>query len=393
MSTQETVLQNFTYYSPTRIFFGKGQIDVLGAQVRQFGTQVLLVSGKGSIHRNGIHAAVVAQLHSQGINIVELSGVTPNPRLGTVLHGAELCRRHGLEFVLAVGGGSVIDCAKGIAAAALCTDDPWDFWTWKTRITRALPLGTVLTLSATGSEMNSGTVITNEATAQKHGTSADVLFPKFSILDPTYTFSVPPDQTAAGVADILAHVYEFYFSPVEGATLQDNLAEALMKTCVQYGPRACAQLEDYTARANLMWAAGLALNGTVSAGKKFDGFNHLVEHAISALYDLTHGVGLAILAPHWMEYILDDSTASRFARFARNVWGVAAPDDRTAAQEGIRATRLFYTSLGLPAQLSQVDIGSERFEEIVLKSVFRDTLGSIRPLTKQDVLAILQHCA
>lgn len=382
-------MQNFTFYSPTRIFFGQGQVEALGPQVKQHGSKVLLLYGKGSIKRNGIYDAVTAQLNAHGIPFLELSGVDPNPRITTVRLGAEMCRQHNLDFILAVGGGSVIDCAKGIAAAALYDGDPWDFWAWKTRVTQALPLGAVLTLSATGSEMNNGTVITNEELEEKRGAGGDPLFPKFSILDPTYTFTVPPDQTAAGVADILTHVYEFYFSTVEGAALQDYLAEAVMKTCVRYGPVACSHPDDYEARANLMWASSLALNGTVSAGKKFDGFNHLVEHAISALYDLTHGVGLAILAPHWMDYVLDDSTLPRFARFARNVWEVTAADDWEAAREGIRRTREFYRSLGLPGQLSEVSIGDERFEEILSKSVFKETLGSFRPLTKPDVMNIL----
>lgn len=382
-------MQNFTYYSPTRIFFGKGQVEALGTQVKQYGSKVLLVYGKGSIKRNGIYEAVTAQLDAHHIPFFELTGVDPNPRITTVRAGAEMCRQHGLDFILAVGGGSVIDCAKGIAAAALYDGDPWDFWAWKARVAKALPVGGVLTLSATGSEMNNGTVITNEELEEKRGAGGDPLFPKFSILDPTYTFTVPPDQTAAGVADILTHVYEFYFSTVEGAAIQDHLAEAVMKTCVRYGPAACSRPEDYEARANLMWASSLALNGTVSAGKKFDGFNHLVEHAISALYDLTHGVGLAILAPHWMEYVLDDSTLPRFVRFARNVWDVNLTDAREAAREGIRRTREFYRSLGLPGQLSEVGIGDDRFDEIVAKSVFRETLGSFRPLTKQDVMNIL----
>jgi alcohol dehydrogenase YqhD (iron-dependent ADH family) len=223
-------MQNFAFYSPTRIFFGQGQIKVLGAQVKQYGSKVLLLYGKNSIKRNGIYDAVVEQLRSQDIPFMELSGVDPNPRLATVIAGANLCREHGLDFILAVGGGSVIDCAKGIAAVTLYDGNPWEFWSWQTRITRALPVGSVLTISATGSEMNFISVVTNEETQEKNGVGSDALFPKFSILDPAYTFTVPPNQTAAGVADILAHVYEFYFSVEASAYLQDSIAEAVMKT-------------------------------------------------------------------------------------------------------------------------------------------------------------------
>jgi hypothetical protein len=382
-------MQNFTFYSPTRILFGKGQIENLGEQVKQYGSRVLLVYGKGSIKKNGIYDTVVAQLNAHDITFVELTGVDPNPRITTVQAGADLCRQHGLDFVLAVGGGSAIDCAKGIAAAALYAGDPWDFWAYKTKIRQALPIGAVLTLSATGSEMNSNTVVTNESTGQKHGAGADVLIPKLSILDPTYSATVPPDQTAAGVADILTHVYEFYFSTSTSAYLQDTMAEAVMKTCIKYGPVAYAEPENYEARANLMWASSMALNGTVSMGKKFDGFNHNVEHAISAIYDLTHGVGLAILAPHWMDYVLDEETVHRFVLFARNVWNVDGQDDLEVAQMGIQKTRDFYRALGLPGQLSEVGIGNERFDEIVDKSMFRETLGVFKKLTREDVKNIL----
>jgi alcohol dehydrogenase YqhD (iron-dependent ADH family) len=282
-------------------------------------------------------------LAAQRLDYVELAGVDPNPRLASVKQGAALCRQHGVDFVLAVGGGSSIDCAKGIAAAALDDGDPWDFWAWKRPITRALPLGTVLTLAATGSEMNDGCVITNEDTREKHGASGPALFPRFSILDPTHTYSVSRRQTASGTADIMTHVYEFYFSHAESAYLQNGMAEAVLKTCVKYGPIACEYPDDYEARANLMWAGSMALNGVVSDGLIFDGFNHPTEHAVSAIYDLTHGVGLAILATHWMEYILGPETVLKFVAFARNVWGVSGDDAMAVAREGILRTRAFFT--------------------------------------------------
>jgi alcohol dehydrogenase YqhD (iron-dependent ADH family) len=388
-------MQNFTFYAPTRIFFGKGQIQVLGAETRKLANRVLLVYGKGSIKRNGIFDAAADQLSAAGVEFVELGGVDPNPRLSTVIEGARLCRTNGLGMVLAVGGGSAIDCAKGIAAAALYDGDPWDFWSYRVPVPCALPVGSVLTLSATGSEMNGTSVITNEATLQKHGLGNDHLFPQFSILDPSYSFTVPADQTAAGAADILAHVYEFYFTDFTSAHLQDGICEAIMRTVVHYAPIALAEPDNYEARANLMWASSMALNGVTKGGKVFDGFNHMVEHALSAVYDVTHGVGLAILAPHWLDFILDDTTVNRLALFARNVWGVSEIDPYAAARAGIAALRRFYAQLGLPCQLSQVGIGTDRFDEIVDKSLPRggDTLGAFKKLTRAEIKQILSNAA
>ncbi len=382
---------NFNFYNPTQICFGAGQIEKLGALVKAYADKILLLYGKSSIKKNGIYDAVAAQLQAQGIEWVELAGVDPNPRITTVREGARLCREHGLGFVLAVGGGSVIDCAKGIAAATLYDGDAWDFWTYKVRPERALPLGALLTLAATGSEMNDGTVVSNLDAEEKRGMSNPTLFPKFSILDPTYTYSVSPYQTAAGTADIMTHVYEFYFGQVRGAYVQDSIAEAVLKTCVKYGPIAYADPEHYEARANLMWASSIALNGIIGRGKVFDGFCHISEHAISALYDLTHGVGLAILATHWMEYILDETTAWRLAEFARNVWGIASADDFDAARQGIAALRAFYRSLELPLHLSEVGIGDERFDELVAKTVYGETVGQFKKLTAADVRAIFER--
>lgn len=383
-------MANFDFYNPTKIFFGKGQVQNLGQEILKYGKKVLFIYGKGSIKKNGVYDAVVRELNNNQIFFVELAGVDPNPRISTVREGARLCREQGLDFVLAVGGGSAIDCAKGIAAAAKYDGDPWDFWIRKATIQSALPVGSVLTLSATGSEMNSGSVITNEETLEKIGSGGPALFPRFSILDPSYTYSVPAIQTAAGVADIMAHIYEFYFSKAEDAYLQDALAEAVLKTCVKYGPVAVVEPENYVARANLMWASSMALNGLVTEGKPFDGFNHLTEHALSAVYDITHGVGLAILAPYWMEYIMGPDTFEKLAGFARNVWGVTENDPQIAAREGILKTRSFYSQMGLPERLSQVGIGMERIDEIVKKSMRRETLGSIKILTAGDVRNILQ---
>lgn len=384
-------MQNFMFHAPTKIFFGKDQLNVLREQILPFGNTVLLVYGKSSIKRSGLFDAVVAQLTAHGITYVELGGVDPNPRITTVREGARLCREHHVQFVLAVGGGSVIDCAKAISFAALYDGDPWDFWDGKVAITQTLPVGTVLTIAATGSEMNWGSVITNEALEDKRGRSSPHFWPQFSILDPTLTFSVSAYQTAAGVVDIMTHVYEFYFSPVRGAFLQDAFAEALLRTCMTYGPIALKEPENYGARANLMWASSMALNGVASRGKTFEGILHGLEHALSALYDLTHGVGLAILTIPWMEYILDDITLWKFLAFAHNVWNIAGPDTLETACKGIEKTREFYQSLGIPLKLSDVGIGSDRFDDILDRVLPGDgTRGNLKPLYRQDMLAILK---
>jgi alcohol dehydrogenase YqhD (iron-dependent ADH family) len=385
-------MRDFVFYAPTKVFFGQNQLDVLGEQILPFGKKVLLVYGKGSIKRTGLFDAVTSRLTDSGIDYVELGGVDPNPRISTVREGGRLCREHDVQFVLAVGGGSVIDCAKGIAFAAFYDGDPWDHWIGKTTATQALPIGTVLTLAATGSEMNWGSVITNEATEEKRGKGSPLFRPQFSILDPTLTFTVPAYQTAAGVVDIMSHVYEFYFSPERGAMLQDSFAEALMRVCITYGPIAIKEPDNYEARANLMWASSMALNGVISRGKSFEGLLHGVEHAVSALYDLTHGVGLAILAIPWMEYILDENTLWKFLQFARNVWHIDGPDTLETARMGIAKTQAFYQSLGIPLTFSDAEIGSERFDDI-LDRCFPDPnaeRGNLRPLNRQDVLVILE---
>ena len=381
---------DFRFYLPTQILFGRNTIAKLPESIRNNGgTKLLLVYGKGSIKKNGLYDEVVSGLKENGIKFVELPGVDPNPRISTVREGARLCRQHGLDFILAVGGGSVIDCSKCIAAAALYDGDPWDFCTYKAGVSKALPVGSVLTIAATGSEMNDGGVITNEETTEKRGMGGGLLFPKFSILDPSYTFTVPREQTAAGVCDIMVHVFEFYFSHARSSYLQNRISEAILMTCIKYGPVACGSPEDYEARANLMWASSMALNGVICEGLVFDGFNHLTEHAVSAIYDLTHGVGLSILLTHWMEYVLGEDTLDKFTEYSRNVWGISG-DGMDAAREGIHKTREFLRSLGLPTSFRETGIGAEHFDEIVDKAfIWGDTLGQFKKLSRQDALNIL----
>jgi hypothetical protein len=381
---------DFDYIVPTKIFFGKGKVKIIPEEIRKYSDRILFVYGQGSIKRMGLYEEVVKILHDNLFFFKELSGVQPNPQIKNVRRGIDICRENNLGFILAVGGGSVIDCAKAIAAGFYYQQDPWDFFMKKAEIDKALPLGTVLTLSATGSEMNGFAVISNEQTKDKLPAGSDLLRPAFSVLDPAYTFSVNPLQTAAGIVDIFAHVMEQYFSLEEGAFLQDRMAEAIFKTCIEYGPKAMIRPTDYEARANIMWASSLALNGLLACGKTGDWATHYIEHAVSAMYDVTHGVGLAVLAPYWMEYVLDDARLPKFAAYARCVWGIEGGSDLDAAKKGIAATRQFFTDMGMPVHLRQVMVEEKSLEQMAKKATLFGKIGSFRELDTADVLAILK---
>lgn len=288
-------MKNFDYNIPTRVHFGKGQISKLRGEVKNFGHNVLLVYGGNSIKRNGIYDQVMEQLNDSDINVFELSGIAPNPRIDSARDGVKLCKECKIDVILAVGGGSVIDCSKLIAAGAFYDGDPWDLVLKSSLIKEALPIISVLTLSATGSEMDGFAVISNMETNDKLGMGGEILKPRVSILDPEYTYTVPANQTAAGTADIMSHIIETYFHDVEGAYLQDRFAESLLKTCIEFGPIAVKEPENYDARANLMWASSHAINGMISYGTDVGWSVHPMEHELSAYYDITHGVGLAIL--------------------------------------------------------------------------------------------------
>ncbi|MBU3180319.1 iron-containing alcohol dehydrogenase [Clostridium psychrophilum] len=382
---------NFDYSIPTKIFFGKGKISVLPREIKEYGSKVLLVYGGGSIKKNGIYSDIIDKLKKNSIEFWELSGVEPNPRITTVRKGVEICRKNKIDLVLAVGGGSSIDCSKVIAAAYYYEGDAWDIVKDPSKIYRVLPIATVLTLAATGSEMDTFAVITDIDINEKLGTGHPDMAPKFSILDPTYTFSVPQKQTASGTADIMSHTFEAYFSSTKEAFLQDRMAEAILKTCIKYGKKAMDEPKDYEARSNLMWASSLAINGLLSFGKDKNWVAHPMEHELSAYYDITHGVGLAILTPHWMKYILDDSTVDKFVEFGVNVWDIEKGTDKYAiANAAIDKTREYFVLLGIPTKLSEVGIGEDKLEEMAKKSVRFGKIGSLKPIDSNDVLNIFK---
>ncbi|WP_273123988.1 iron-containing alcohol dehydrogenase [Bacillus weihaiensis] len=383
-------MEKFTYYNPTKLIFGKGQLDQLKNEVPQYGKKVLLVYGGGSIKRNGLYDEVVKTLNELDTELFELSGVEPNPRLTTVQRGVEICKEQGIDFILAVGGGSVIDCTKAIAAGAKYDGDAWDIVTKKHIPLEALPFGTVLTLAATGSEMNAGSVITNWETNEKYGWGSPATFPKFSILDPVNTFSVPKDHTVYGMVDMMSHVFEQYFHHTTNTPLQDRFCESLLKTVIDTAPKLLEDLENYELRETILYSGTIALNGQLQMGYRGDWASHNIEHAVSAVYDIPHAGGLAIIFPNWMKHNLNENI-SRFVQLAVNVFDVdrANKDDQTIALEGIERLREFWSSIGAPSRLKDYDITDEKIDLMADKAMVNGPFGNFKKLEKEDVVAIL----
>ena len=350
-------MNNFTFYAPTLFAFGDGEEQNTGDLVRRFGgTNVLLVYGGGSVKRNGAYDAVTASLKEAGLPWAELSGIQANPRSGKVREGIDLVRREGCDFLLALGGGSVIDTAKAIGFGAGYDGNFWDFFTGKVKIETTLPVGVVLTIAAAGSEGSDSCVITREEGNLKWGCpKTDVIRPKFAVLNPRYTCSLPAYQLASGAVDMMAHICERYFTNTPDVALTDRLCEALLKTIVEAAPKAIAQPEDYASHADLMWAGMLAHNNSCGVGRVQDWASHQMEHELSAFYDCAHGAGLAVVMPAWMEFVCDHDVL-RFARFAVNVFGCEmdfAHPEHTAG-EGIARLREFFRSIGMPTTLEEV---------------------------------------
>lgn len=387
-------MKNFNYSIPTKIFFGQGKINELASNIKKYGDRVLITYGGGSIKRNGILARVTDILDQEKISYWQMGGIEPNPRIDSVRKGIEICRDHNIELILAIGGGSTIDCSKAIAAAFYYEGDPWDLLIKKGRVEKSLPLATVLTMAATGSEMNSGAVISNMDSQQKLSFGHPSMAPKFSILDPSYSYTLPQEQTAAGVADIMSHTLENYFSLNDGAFIQDRFAESLLKTCIEYGPVAIKEPDNYEARANLMWASSLAINGIISYGKELQWSVHAMEHELSAFYDITHGVGLAILTPRWMNYVLDDERLEKFRDYGVNVWKID-PDIASCdiARLAIERTYDFFEGLGLTMSLRDLGIGEDRLEEMAEAAIRHKggPVGSFMPLDKEAILEIYRE--
>ncbi|MFX0569335.1 iron-containing alcohol dehydrogenase [Bacillus pumilus] len=387
-------MENFIYYNPTKLMFGKGQLDGLKSELARYGKRVLLVYGGGSIKKNGLYDNVISALNEAEADVFELSGVEPNPRLTTVKKGIDICQNEKIDFLLAVGGGSVIDCTKAIAAGAEYDGDVWDIISKKTTAQKALPFGTVLTLAATGSEMNPDSVITNWETNEKYVWGSSVTHPAFSILDPEHTYSVPENQTVYGMVDMMSHVFEQYFHNVKNTPLQDRMCFAVLQTVIETAPKLLEGLQNYEHRETILYAGTIALNGTLQMGYFGDWASHTIEHAVSAVYDIPHAGGLAILFPNWMRHTLDHNV-DRFKNLMLNMFDIETEgkSDRDIALEGIDKLSAFWTSLGAPSRLADYDIGEDQLDkiaDIAAKEMEYGGFGNFMKLDRDDILSILK---
>ena len=395
---------NFEFQNPTRIVFGAGTLSRLGEIAAPFGKRALLVTGGGSVKRNGTFDRVVKSLAEAGVDVFECAGVEPNPRISTVRRGAAIARENGCDVVIALGGGSTMDAAKAMAAAALYDGDPWDMIFHgqpNPHIpTTALPIVTVPTLAATGSETNCSAVITNAETSEKSFMSTGCLFPKVAIMDPELTVSVPKDQTMYGVCDLITHVTESYFNSTDGTPLQDRIAEGVILTAMEYGPKAIADGSDLDARAQVQWAASVALVGWAQAGAGAAGFPvHMIEHTVSAFHDVTHAAGLAVINPAWMRFAAKTNT-KKFVQFAERIFGLQAkgPDDLDCALAGIDRFEAFLKSIGCPTRLSELGLDGSMIETYAKETlrIINDGKGNLParpPMSEADVVAVLQAAA
>ncbi len=379
----------FIQHNPTKLYFGKGQISHLSTEVGQ--KKVLLVYGGGSIKKNGVYDDVMNELNKAGATVFELAGVEQNPRLTTVHKGVEICKAEDIDLLLAVGGGSVIDCTKAIAVGAKYDGDVWDLITQKAPIESALPIGTVLTLAATGSEMNPISVVSNWETKDKLGWGSPLVFPRFSILDPTYTYSVSRKQTVYGIVDSMSHALEHYFHRTKNTPMIDGFIESLLRTAIQTGPKLLDDLSSYDHRETMMYISTTAFNETLANGTDGgDWATHRIEHALSAVYDIPHGGGLAILFPNWLEHVLEEDP-SRVKMLAMNVFGISeeGKSDVEVAREGAKALRSFWDSLGAPNRLSDYDINDRDIESIIDKTFIKPGVGMYKELDRESVRDIL----
>ena len=383
-------MQNFDYMTPTRLIFGRDAIAKLPEVMTQFGKKILLTYGGGSIKKIGLYQKVLEIL--KGYDIVELPGIQPNPKYDpSVLDGVRLCKEHNVDVILSVGGGSVLDCSKAIAAGAKYDGDPWDLISYKVKAKAALPIVDILTLAATGSEYDCGGVISRTETNDKIGYIDPLLFPVVSILDPVYTFTVSKKQTAAGIADAMNHTIEQYF--VEDSTLlNDGFCESMLRSLMTNGRKCLENPEDYTARAEMMLACTYGCNGILALGNSYSGWPcHGIEHALSAYYDITHGEGLAIITPRWMRHILSERTMDRFVKYGINVFGIdpTLPKQEIAGK-AIDATYEFFESINIPMHLREVGIDDSRIDEMAHHIAVNEGLDKAYvPLTEQDIKEIL----
>jgi len=385
-------LENFVFQNTTKIIFGNGTENSAGAEVKKYSNKVLLHYGGQSIKKFGLYERVTKSLAEAGIEFIELSGVQPNPVLSMVKEGIELCRKNNIGFILAVGGGSVIDSAKAIAIGVPYEKgDVWDFFMGKAKAEAAVSIGVILTITAAGSESSVVSVILNEKTQMKKGSHSSLMLPKFAILNPELTYTLPAFQTACGSADIMSHIFERYFTQSKNTDLTDRLCEGTLKTVVENTPIVLTNPENYDARAELMWASTLAHNGLLGTGRIEDWGSHKIAHEIGAIYGIAHGATISVTFPAWMKYVYKQNVG-RFTQFAFRVWGVdpCFGDDESIALEGIKKLGDFFKQIGLPTTLRELNIGDDKFEEMALKELQWGPIGNFMKLQKEDIVNILK---
>ncbi len=382
-------MEDFIFQNSTKIIFGKDTETRVGEETKKYGKNVLLHYGGGSIKKYGLYETVKKSLEDSGVNVFELGGVKPNPRLKLVNEGIKLCKDNDIDFILAVGGGSVIDSAKAIAVGVPYNDDVWDFYTGKAVIEESMPLGVVLTIPAAGSESSPSSVITKEEGELKKGTGSNLIRPKFAILNPEITYTLPDYQTVCGAADIMAHIMERYFTQTTEVDFTDRLCEATLKTIIKNVPLALEDPENYGVRSQIMWAGTVAHNDLLGTGRQEDWASHGIEHELSGIYDVAHGAGLAVVFPAWMKYVYKENV-ERFAQFAVRVWNVEEDfsDLERTALEGISKMEKFFSSVGLPVTLKQLDVPEDKLELMAEKCTANGPVGNFKKLNKEDVLNI-----
>ena len=387
-------MNSFIYDIPVKVYFGENQLCNLSTELKKYGKRVLLTYGGGSIKKLGLYDSVISEIEKAGLEVFELSGIEPNPRIDSVRKGAQICKDKSIDVLLAVGGGSTLDATKWIAAGACVDHDAWDFFSKWSPVEKALPIITVLTLSATGSEMDSGGVISNLETKDKIGRMEYPLLPKVSFLDPTITYSVSKYQTACGSADMLNHILEVYFTAEKDLYMLDCFMEGMMKTIIKYTPIAMAEPDNYEARANLMWTSSWAINGFITGGKRHEWSCHPMEHELSAIYDITHGLGLAIITPRWLEYCLDETTVDKYVQFGVNVFGIDCklPPMEIAKKSIKMLSDFLFKDLELSDTFTKVGIKEEDFAHMAKKACGNGVINGFKPLNQEDIEKIYKMC-
>lgn len=386
-------MENFEFALKTKIVFGTNAQSTVGVETKKYGKKVLLHYGSGHIKKSGLYDQVISALNREGVEYVELGGVLPNPRLSLVREGIALCRESGVDFILAVGGGSAIDSAKAIAVGVPYDKDVWDFYISDTLPKTALGVGVVLTIPAAGSESSPSSVVTDEENSNKRFLDNEIIRPQFALLNPQLTFSLPPYQTACGTVDIMIHIMERYFTTVKNVELTDRLCEATLKTVIGNAPKALEKPDDYAARAEIMWAGAIAHNNLLSTGRIGDWASHMIEHEVSGINDVAHGAGLSVVTPAWMRYVYKQDIP-RFAQYAARVWNVEVDcfDLEATALEGINRQKAFFKSIGMPTSLGEIGITPEHYRRIAdnCRRFDGDTVGNFVKLRTEDILGILK---